>query len=179
MKVYSPLKDLDHRIQDSEYGYQVDKINARTTLLLIIAFGFITLSIFVYQNVDFLDIDSDTLSIARYVPVVIFGLTTLWLINKAMTRLELYERGIIYKQVFRTKRYSYDDLFMVYEDRENMNARNHYKYSGDGLFSRMHSYHVACLQFNDGKNIKLSTPCFWKVKKKIRSLNQNLIEVDR
>lgn len=178
MKVYSPLKDLDKNVQDSEYGYLIDRVNSRRTVLLLLAVGFIALAIFVFMNMNFFDTDSDFYEIGRYVPLVIFGLTGLWLINKAMTSLELYERGLIYKRLLMKKRYSYDQLYQVYEDRSNINARNHYKYSGDGIISRMSSYHVSILQFQDGKSIKLSTPCFWKVKKKIKDLNQNLVEVN-
>ena len=178
MKVYSPLKDIDKKKQDREYGYLFEKVNARRSILLLLAIGFGALGVFTFMNINFVDSSSDYYELGRYTPLVIFGLTALWLVNKALTTLELYERGLIYKQSFIKKRYAYDELYQVYEDRSNMNARNHYKYSGDGLFSRMNSYHVSILHFKNGKSIKLSTPCFWKVKKKIRDLNQNLVEVN-
>lgn len=178
MKVYSPLRDYDKKVQDNEYGYLIDRVKSRRILLLLLAVGFIALGVFVVMNINFVDEGSDFYEIGRYVPLVIFGITGLWLINKAMTRLELYERGLVYKRLLMKKRYSYDELYQIYEDRSNLNARNHYKYRGDGLFSRMNSYHVSILQFQDGKSIKLSTPCFWKVKKKIKDLNHNLIEVN-
>ncbi|MDF9825605.1 hypothetical protein M2475_001434 [Breznakia sp. PF5-3] len=178
MKVYSPLRDYDKKVQDNEYGYLIDQVKSRRILLLLLAVGFIALGVFVVMNINFVDEGSDFYEIGRYVPLVIFGVTGLWLINKAMTRLELYERGLVYKRLLIKKRYSYNKLAHIDEKRSNLNAKNHIRYSGNGLFSRMNSYHVSILQFQDGRSIKLSTPCFWGVKKKIKDLNHNLMEVN-
>ncbi|MFV0393689.1 MAG: DUF6585 family protein [Coprobacillaceae bacterium] len=177
MKVYSPLKDINKKVRDDRFGYLIDKVKARRIVLISLALGFIALGIFVTMNLNFVDPTSSYYQIGRFVPMVIFSITALWLFVKATITLELYERGLIYKKLFMVQRYRYDKISQISEDRANMSARNHYKYRGDGISSRMNSYHVSTIYFKDGKKIKLSTPCFWKVKKKIGDFNQNLVDV--
>lgn len=168
-----PKHHVDMRSSDPEFGEKVDVMTTKALILFLKSAFFVALSVFALILIPASEeSDLGLTGIIRWISFSLFLLTGLAVFLRIVSRVVLYQRGLVTRSLFANKRYSYSEISYVI---------NYKRFEGDGglkvsfLSKWIYSFRVCLILFQNGKSIVFTSRIYRGLQKKMRDFEKNLI----